>query len=110
MWASRWQTMEVQINLYFDNFPGQGCPVQTPKPFPGVLDKLRSSTVKLALMVFITQLIYILDNQESVFDQFEAIAIPAIKKYNGRLFLRVRPDKEAYIESNIEKPYEIHLV
>ena len=61
-------------------------------------------------MVFITQLIYILDGQETVFDQFEAIAIPAISKYNGRLLFRVRPGEEAYIESTIEKPYEIHLV
>jgi len=61
-------------------------------------------------MIFITQLIYILAGQEAVFDQFEAIAIPAITRYNGRLLLRVRPDEDAYIESNIEKPYEIHLV
>ena len=61
-------------------------------------------------MIFITQLIYIRDGQETVFNQFEAIAIPAISKYNGRLLLRVRPDKAAYIESNIENPYEIHLV
>ena len=61
-------------------------------------------------MIFITQLIYILAGQEAVFDQFEAIAIPAISKYNGRLLLRVRPSEEAYIESNMENPYEIHLV
>lgn len=61
-------------------------------------------------MVFITQLIYILDGQETVFNQFEAIAIPAISKYNGRLLLRVRPGEDAYIESHIENPYEIHLV
>lgn len=61
-------------------------------------------------MIFITQLIYILDGQETVFNQFEAIAIPAIAKYNGRLLLRVRPGEDAYIEYNIEKPYEIHLV
>lgn len=61
-------------------------------------------------MIFITQLIYILDRQETVFNQFEAIAIPVISKYNGRLLLRVRPDENAYIESNIENPYEIHLV
>ena len=61
-------------------------------------------------MIFITQLIYILDGQESVFDQFEAIAIPAIAKYNGRLLLRVRPGENAYIESAMENPYEIHLV
>jgi uncharacterized protein (DUF1330 family) len=61
-------------------------------------------------MIFITQLIYILDGQESVFDQFEAIAIPAISKYKGRLLLRMRPGEGAYIEANIEKPYEVHLV
>lgn len=61
-------------------------------------------------MVFFTQLIYIIDGQESIFDQFEAIAIPAISKYNGRLLLRVRPGKDTYIESSIDKPYEIHLV
>ena len=51
-----------------------------------------------------------MDGQEAIFNQFEAIAIPAISKYNGRLLLRVRPDEDAYIESSIEKPYEIHLV
>ncbi len=61
-------------------------------------------------MVFFTQLIYILDGQETVFDQFEAVAIPAISKYNGRLLLRVRPDEAAYVESTMENPYEIHLV
>jgi len=61
-------------------------------------------------MIYITQLIYILDGQETVFDQFEAIAIPAISKYNGRLLFRVRPGQSAYIESTIESPYEIHLV
>lgn len=61
-------------------------------------------------MIFITQLIYILDGQETIFNEFEAIAIPAISKYNGRLLLRVRPNEDAYIESNIEPPYEIHLV
>ncbi len=61
-------------------------------------------------MIFITQLIYVLNGQETVFDQFEAIAIPIIARYNGRLLLRIRPGEESYIESNIEKPYEIHLV
>ena len=61
-------------------------------------------------MIFITQLIYIQPGQESIFDEFEAVAIPIISKYNGRLLLRVRPGAGAYIESNIEHPYEIHLV
>ena len=61
-------------------------------------------------MIFITQLIYILDGQEAVFDQFELIAIPLISRYNGRLLLRVRPDPKSFIESNVDQPYEIHLV
>jgi len=61
-------------------------------------------------MIFITQLIYIQEGQENIFNQFEDIAIPAILKYNGRLLLRVRPGENAIIEANMEKPYEIHLV
>jgi len=61
-------------------------------------------------MIFITQLIYIVDGQEQVFDEFESIAIPTILKYNGRLLLRVRPTENAFIDNNIDKPYEIHLV
>jgi len=61
-------------------------------------------------MLYLTQLIYILKGQEEVFHQFEAMAIPTILKYNGRLTLRVRPEKTSIIESNIDVPYEIHLV
>ena len=61
-------------------------------------------------MIFITQLIYIQEGQEALFNQFEDIAIPTILKYKGKLLLRVRPDQNAIVEGNIEKPYEIHLV
>jgi uncharacterized protein (DUF1330 family) len=61
-------------------------------------------------MILITQLIYIIDGQEKTFDEFESIAIPAILKYNGRLLLRIRPGEDNFIESHIDKPYEIHLV
>ncbi len=61
-------------------------------------------------MIYITQLIYIKENEEQVFHQFEDIAIPIIARYKGQLLLRVRPDASAYIETNIEKPYEIHLI
>ena len=61
-------------------------------------------------MIFITQLIYIREGQEKVFDEFENLAIPIILKYKGRLLLRVRPDENSWIETSIEKPYEIHLV
>ena len=61
-------------------------------------------------MIYITQLIYIIDGQEDIFHQFEDIAIPTILKYNGRLTLRIRPEESSVIERSVEKPYEIHLV
>lgn len=61
-------------------------------------------------MIYITQLIYIQEGKEAAFDQFEAIALPLISKYNGQLLLRVRPTPDAYIQSSIEAPYEMHLV
>ena len=61
-------------------------------------------------MIYITQLIYIKEAQEDIFHQFEDVAIPIISKYNGRLLLRVRPDENAFVESGMDKPYEIHLV
>jgi uncharacterized protein (DUF1330 family) len=61
-------------------------------------------------MIYITQLIYIIEGQEDFFHQFEDIAIPIISKYNGRLTIRIRPEENSIIEKNIEKPYEIHLV
>lgn len=61
-------------------------------------------------MTYITQLIYIKAGQETVFHQFENVAIPIISKYNGRLLLRIRPDENSYVENSIEKPYEVHIV
>jgi len=61
-------------------------------------------------MIYITQLIYIKEGQQSIFHQFEDVAIPIISKYNGRLLLRIRPEDASIIETSIEKPYEVHLV
>ena len=61
-------------------------------------------------MLYITQLIYIKKGQEAVFHQFEDIAMPIIAKYNGQLMLRLRPTENEIIESNIEPPYEVHLI
>jgi hypothetical protein len=60
-------------------------------------------------MIYITQLIYIKPGQEEVFDQFEAVAIPIIAKYNGKMLFRLRPSEADFIECDVEKPYEIHL-
>ena len=62
-------------------------------------------------MIYLTQLIYVNEGQEAVFHQFENVAIPLIKKYNGQLLLRVRPTDDAYIDEQLmDKPYEIHFV
>jgi uncharacterized protein (DUF1330 family) len=61
-------------------------------------------------MIYLTQLIYIKQGQEDVFEQFENVALPRISKYNGRLLLRVRPQQNCFIESTIGHPYEIHVV
>jgi len=61
-------------------------------------------------MIYITQLIYIKEGKEEVFNEFEEVAMPIISKYNGKLLLRLRPEENAFIEANMNKPYEIHLV
>lgn len=50
-------------------------------------------------MIHITQLIYLVEGQEGVFDQFEAVAIPLIAKYNGRLTLRIRPNEDSSLKN-----------
>ncbi|MEK6783310.1 MAG: DUF1330 domain-containing protein [Bacteroidota bacterium] len=61
-------------------------------------------------MIYITQLIYINQHQEETFDEFEKVAIPIISRYNGKMMLRIRPDKNSILESSIEQPYEVHVV
>ena len=61
-------------------------------------------------MIHLTQLIYIKEGEEEAFHKFEEIAISCISKYSGRLTLRIRPQENTVIESNIEVPYEVHLV
>lgn len=61
-------------------------------------------------MIYITQLIYIHPGQEQVFEEFERVALPLISKYNGKLLLRLRPSSSDVMESDIETPYEVHVV
>lgn len=61
-------------------------------------------------MLYYTQLIYIKPGCEAIFDEFEAIAIPLIEKYKGKLLLRCRMQEANFIETNFGQPYEIHLV
>lgn len=61
-------------------------------------------------MLYLTQFIYLKEGQETIFDEFEVVAIPLIAKYNGSMLFRLRPNAEDFIESQIELPYEIHFV
>lgn len=61
-------------------------------------------------MIYLTQLVYIHEGEEETFHAFEMKALPIIERYNGKLLLRIRPDKSSVIEKNIDSPYEIHLV
>jgi uncharacterized protein (DUF1330 family) len=61
-------------------------------------------------MIYITQLIHIIPGAENTFDEFEAVAIPIIAKYNGRMLFRVRTNNDSFIGPQLDKPYEIHLV
>lgn len=61
-------------------------------------------------MVVITQLVYVHPGKESIFEEFEAVAIPLIGKHGGELLLRLRPIPEDVVAGSIELPYEIHLV
>jgi len=61
-------------------------------------------------MLYFTQLIYIKDGQEDVFNQFEDVAIPLIAKHHGKLLLRVRPTEQTMVAGTMERPYVIHLV
>jgi uncharacterized protein (DUF1330 family) len=62
------------------------------------------------MSIYITQLIYVKQGEETVFHQFEDIAIPIIKNYGGKLLLRIRPHGDQVIDGIFDPPYEIHLI
>jgi uncharacterized protein (DUF1330 family) len=61
-------------------------------------------------MVTITQFVYVKEDKEEIFQQFESLVLPLIPKYNGKLLLRLRMGPEQLIEGELEAPYEVHLV
>jgi hypothetical protein len=58
--------------------------------------------------MYFTQIIFIQEGKEDVFNEFEAIAIPKIAAYNGELTYRIRPDRKNFINNIDELPYEVH--
>ncbi len=69
-----------------------------------------SSNLESEKLIHITQLIYLHEGMELDFIAFENVALPLLLKYGGSLILRVRPEGKAVIESEGEKPYEIHIL
>ena len=61
-------------------------------------------------MIYLTQLIFVKKGKENIFHEFENFAIPLMEKYNGKIIHRLRPQKEAFISSSAEQPYEIHFI
>ena len=61
-------------------------------------------------MIYITQLIFLKPGKEATFHEFEKLAIPLLKDYNGQLIYRIRPPRDAYIHSEGEQPYEVHFI
>ena len=61
-------------------------------------------------MLFYTQLIYIHEGKESVFHTFEDRVLPLLGRYNGKLLYRVRPELQNVVATNVDHPYELHLV
>jgi len=61
-------------------------------------------------MIYLTQLIFVKKGMEDVFQEFEDFAIPLMEKYNGRVIHRLRPQKDTFISSTENQPYEIHFI
>lgn len=61
-------------------------------------------------MIYITQLVFIKEEKEAIFQEFESHAVPLMEKYGGKMLYRIRPQKENFLSSNSELPYEIHII
>ncbi|MCB9230047.1 MAG: DUF1330 domain-containing protein [Bacteroidia bacterium] len=61
-------------------------------------------------MITLVQFIYLHPGKEEIFHQFEDIAIPLMEKYGGCMIHRIRPDQDAFIEGENDRPYEVHYM
>jgi uncharacterized protein (DUF1330 family) len=62
------------------------------------------------MMVYYTQLIFLRDGKEGVFQRYEDQVLPLLPKHRGRLLYRVRPSAGDVIATSVGRPYEVHLV
>lgn len=61
-------------------------------------------------MIVITQFIYLHEDKEALFLEFEDIALPLLRQYGGSVLHRIRPKADSWIEGDDEPPYEIHIL
>jgi len=61
-------------------------------------------------VIYLTQLVFVREGKEDLFNQFEDVAIPLMEEHQGRVLYRLRPDADAYVTSEDERPYEIHFL
>lgn len=61
-------------------------------------------------MLYYTQIIFVKEGKQNVFNDFEGYVLPLLNRHNGELLYRIRPDKTSVIATSWGYPYEIHLV
>lgn len=61
-------------------------------------------------MIYLTQLVYVREGSEAMFNEFEDTVLRLLPKYRGELVLRLRPDRASKIDGSAEAPYEVHVV
>lgn len=61
-------------------------------------------------MIYITLLIFIEEGKETIFQEFEKLALSTLKEFNGRLLLRLRPNDSSVVSVEGECPYEMHFL
>jgi uncharacterized protein (DUF1330 family) len=61
-------------------------------------------------MIYITQIVFIKEGKEEIYNRFEATALALMEKYSGKLIYRFRPDSKSLIQGDSVLPYEIHFI
>ena len=61
-------------------------------------------------MIYIRQLVFVLEGKEETFKEFEDQVLPLMENYGGTLLYRIRPDRASVLVADGEHPYEIHVI
>jgi len=61
-------------------------------------------------LIYITAFLFINEDEEDLYNQYESVVLPLLESYNGKLIYRIQPADENYIDAEEEKPFEIHFM